>query len=44
MIKNKNQFQVNSEKHQINTRQHANLHRPSVNVTKYQKGVHGISV
>jgi len=26
--------------YQINTRQHANLHQPSVNVTKYQKGVH----
>jgi hypothetical protein len=40
MIRNKNQFQVNSELHQINTRQHANLHQPSVNVTKYQKGLH----
>jgi len=39
-----NQFQVNSETHEINTRQHANLHHPSVNVTKYQKGVHCIGV
>jgi len=39
-VRNKNQFQVNSEIHQINTRQHANLHQPSVNATKYQKGVH----
>jgi len=44
VIRNKNQFQVNSEIHQINTRQHANLHQPSVNVTKYQKGVHFIGV
>jgi len=44
MIRNKNQFQVNSEIHQINTRQHANLHQPSVNATKYQKAVHCIDV
>jgi len=44
MIRNKNQFQVNSEIHQINTRQHANLYQPSVSVTKYQKGVHCIGV
>ena len=43
-IRNKNQFQVNSEIHQINTRQRANLHQPSVNVTKYQKAVHCIGV
>jgi len=44
VIRNKNQFQVNSEIHQINTRQHANLHQPSANATKYQKGVHCIGV
>ena len=44
MIRNKNQFQVNSETYQINTRQHANLHQPSVNVAKYQTGVHCIGV
>jgi len=44
MIRNKNQFQVNSEIHQINTRQHANLHQPFVNATKYQKGVQCIGV
>jgi len=44
MIRNKNQFQVNTEIHQINTRQHRNLHQPSVNATKYQKGVHCIGV
>jgi len=44
MIRNKNQFQVNSAIHQINTRQHIHLHQPSVNATKYQKGVHCIGV
>jgi len=44
MIRNKNHFQVNSEIHQINTRQHANLHQTSVNVTKYQKAVHCVGV
>ena len=44
MIRNKNQFQINSEIHQINTRQHANLHQPSVNATKNQKGVQCIGV
>jgi len=44
MMRNKNQYQLNSEIHQINTRQQANLHQPSVNVTKYQKGVHCIGV
>ena len=34
----------NSEIHQINTRQHANLHQLSVNATKYQMGVHCIGV
>jgi len=44
MIRNKNQFQVISEVHQINTRQHANFYQPYVNSTKYQKGVHCIGV
>jgi len=42
MIRNKNQFQVNSKIHNINTRQHANLHQLCVNASKYQKGVHCI--
>ena len=37
-------FHVNSEIHQINTTQRAKLHQPSVNATKYQKGVHCIGV
>jgi len=39
MLRNKNQFLVNSEIHHNDPRQHANFHQPSVNVTKYQKGV-----
>jgi hypothetical protein len=44
MIRNKNQFLVNSEVYRIDTRQHANFHQPSVNLTKYQKGVYYIGV
>jgi len=44
MIRNKNQFQVNSKIQQINSRQHTNLHQPSVNATKYQKAVHCVGV
>jgi len=39
MLRDKNQFLVNSEIHYIDTRQHANFHQPSVNMPKYQKGV-----
>jgi len=35
MIRNKNQFLVNSEIYHIDTRQHANFYQPSVNLTKY---------
>jgi cell division protein FtsI/penicillin-binding protein 2 len=38
--KNMKNFTVNSEIYQIETRQHANLHQPSVNLTKYQKEVY----
>ena len=44
MIRNKNQFLINSEIYHTNTRQHANLHQPSVNVTKYRKGVYCLGV
>jgi len=44
MIRNKNQFLVNSEIHHIDTRQHTNFHQTSVNVTGYQKGVYYLSV
>ena len=36
--RNKNQFPVNSTIHHFDTRQNANFHQPSVNVTKFQKG------
>jgi len=44
MIINRSQFLVNSEMHHINTRQHVNFHKPSVNVAKYQKGVYYLGV
>jgi hypothetical protein len=44
MIRNKEQFPVNSEIHHINTIQHANLYQLSANVTKYQNGVYYLGV
>ena len=44
MIRNKNHFPVNSELQNIDTRQYANFHQPSVNLTKYQKGVYYLVV
>ena len=44
MIRNKYQFLVTSEIHYTGTRQHANYHQPSVNLTKYQKGVYYLGV
>ena len=44
MIRNKNQFLVNSEIHHIDTRQHAKFHQPSVNVTGHEKGVYCLGV
>jgi len=35
IIKNKNQFTVNSEVHNINTIQHTNLHQPTSDLTGY---------
>jgi hypothetical protein len=40
----KNHFPVNSEVQHIDTRQYANFHKPSVNMTKYQKGVYYLGV
>ena len=37
MIRNENQFQVNSEMQHIENRKHANFHQLSLNLTKYQK-------
>ena len=44
MKRNRSQFSVNSEIQHINTRQHANFHQASVNVTKHQKRVHYLGV
>jgi len=44
MIRNKNQFLVNSEIYHTDTRQYANFHQPSVHMTKYQKGVYYLDV
>ena len=40
IIKNKGQFTVNSEIHNISTRQHTNLHQPTSNLTGYQQGIY----
>jgi hypothetical protein len=40
IIKNKHQFTVNSEIHNINTRKHSNLHQPAPNLTGYKQGVY----
>ena len=40
IIKNKNEFTVNSEIHNINARQHTNLHQPTLNLTGYQQGIY----
>ena len=40
VIKHKHQFTLNSEIHNINTRQHLNLHQPSPNLTGSIHGIH----
>jgi len=44
MIRNKNQFLVSSEIYHIDTRQHANLHQPTLSVSKYQKRVYDMDI
>jgi hypothetical protein len=44
VIKNMENFTVNSEIYEIETRQHANLHQQTVNLTKYQKGVYCMGI
>jgi len=44
LIINRNHFLVNSEVCHIDTRQHANFHQPSVNLTKYQNVVYYLGV
>ena len=40
IIKNRNQFTVNSEIQNINTTQHTNLHQPTLNTTGYQQEIY----
>jgi len=40
IVKNVEEFITNSEVHTINTRHRSDLHPPSINLTKYQKGVY----
>jgi hypothetical protein len=42
MVKNRNEFTLNSEIYEINTRQQGNLHQPLANLRKYQKGIYYI--
>jgi hypothetical protein len=44
MIRNKNQFLVNSEIYHIDNRRHAHFYQPSVNVTGYERGVYYLGV
>jgi hypothetical protein len=44
MVRNKNQFLLNSEVYHIDTRQDTHFHQPSVNLTKFQKDMHYIVV
>ena len=40
IIKHKHQFTVNSKIHNINTRQHLNLHQPVPNLTGFKQGTY----
>ena len=40
IIKHKHQFTVNSEIHNINTRQHSNLHQPAPNLTRFKHDIY----
>jgi hypothetical protein len=44
VIKNRNQYTVNSEVYHIDTRQHVNFHQPLPSLVKYQKGVYYLGV
>jgi hypothetical protein len=44
MISNRMQFLVSSDMYHIDTRQHANIRQPSVNLTTFQKGVYCLGV
>jgi hypothetical protein len=40
IVKNKHQFTLNSEIHNINTRKHSNLHQPAPNLTGFKQGIY----
>jgi len=40
VVENKSLFQVNTDRHGINTRQNFNLYQPQANLTLYKKGVY----
>jgi hypothetical protein len=40
VIKNKNNLTTNSEIHFVETSQHTNFHQPTLNLSKYQKGIY----
>jgi hypothetical protein len=42
VAKNRNEFTLNSEFYEINTRQQGNYHLPLANLRKYQKGIYYI--
>jgi hypothetical protein len=42
VVKNRNEFTLNSEIYEINTRQQGNLHQSLPNFRKYQKGIYYI--
>jgi hypothetical protein len=44
LIKNRNQYPVNSEIRHINTRQHSNFHQPLPSLTKCQKGTYYLDI
>jgi hypothetical protein len=40
VVKNRNQYTLNSRIHHINTRQHTHFHQPLPSLTEYQKGTY----
>jgi hypothetical protein len=40
VVKNKNHYKVKLEVHNIDTRQHSDLHQPLPSLVKYQKGIY----
>jgi hypothetical protein len=40
VIKNRNQYTVNSKIHHINTRKHSKFHQPLLSLTEYQRGTY----